>query len=149
MRGQGCASAAVLAAALCLGACGAPVDEPLAAPAPAKKAAAPAAEALGGASLPPDALAYRCDNGERLRAAYPSPEVAIVQYRGELHRLTLARSASGARYTDDTRQWWTKGEAEGTISRLKPEEDIASEPGVACRLETARPPETMGARPES
>ncbi len=148
MRGQGCASAAILAAAFCLGACGGPVDEPVATPAPAKKAAAPAAEALGGASLPPDALAYRCDNGERLGAAYPSPEVAIVKDRGDLHRRPLARPARGARYTDYPRQWWTKGEAEGTISRLKPGEDIASEPGVACRLETARPPETMGARPQ-
>ena len=151
--------AAGLIAAVVLSACG-PASEETAAPqgsaprveppqpqAPRAKAMAPAAEPLGRPSLPDDALSYRCGNGERLRAAYPSADVAIVQYRGEVHQLTIARSASGARYTDATLQWWTKGRETGTVSRLAAGESIASEAGVECRLEVARTPATIGQPP--
>lgn len=151
--------AAGLFAAVVLSACS-PASEETAAPqasapqvqapqpqAPRAKAMAPAAEPLGRPSLPDDALSYRCANGERLRAAYPSADVAIVQYRGEVHRLTIARSASGARYTDATLQWWTKGRETGTVSRLAAGESIATEAGAECRLEVARTPAPIGQPP--
>ena len=31
-------------------------------------------------------------------------------------------------------QWWTKGMTQGSLAQLKPGEDIASDPGVACAV---------------
>jgi membrane-bound inhibitor of C-type lysozyme len=54
-------------------------------------------------------ITYSCASGERSVVSYPSPETAVLSYRGETHRLQLVRSASGARYADDTFVWWIKG----------------------------------------
>jgi membrane-bound inhibitor of C-type lysozyme len=54
-------------------------------------------------------ITYSCASGERSVASYPSPETAVLAYRGETHRLQRVRSASGARYADDTIVWWIKG----------------------------------------
>ncbi|MEJ2315844.1 MAG: MliC family protein [Gammaproteobacteria bacterium] len=54
-------------------------------------------------------ITYTCASGERSVASYPSPETAVLAYRGETHRLQRVRSASGARYADDTIVWWIKG----------------------------------------
>jgi membrane-bound inhibitor of C-type lysozyme len=54
-------------------------------------------------------ITYACESGERAVASYPSPESAVLVYRGETHRLQRVISASGARYADDTFVWWIKG----------------------------------------
>lgn len=64
-----------------------------------------------------DADIYVCDEGTEIRAAYPEPDLAIVQYRADIHVLTEAISASGARYIDDRIEWWTKGEDHATLFR--------------------------------
>ncbi len=74
---------------------------------------------------------YVCTDGRIVSARYPDSTTAQVEIAGVGHRLTLARSASGARYVGDALQWWTKGD-EGRLSALKPGEDVAADPGVNC-----------------
>ena len=59
---------------------------------------------------------YTCASGERSVVSYPSPETAVLSYRGETHRLQLVRSASGARYADDHIVWWSKGDESSLFS---------------------------------
>jgi membrane-bound inhibitor of C-type lysozyme len=79
---------------------------------------------------------YLCTDGRKVVASYPDTRTAVVTLRGQTHTLTAALSADGVRYVGDGWQWWTKGTTEGTLAQLKPEEQVASAPGVAC---TARP----------
>ena len=102
-------------------------------------AAAPPAPA-GAVNPHVTVTAYVCEGGARLTAAYPDSQTAIVDYRGHAYTLKLARSGSGARYTGFGLQWWTKGLEHGTLARLKPGEDIASDAGVACDAEPVEPP---------
>ena len=51
--------------------------------------------------------------------------------------LKIAISASGARYTGDGLQWWTKGVDQGQLSPLAPGEDIATAQGVNCKAPDA------------
>lgn len=65
-----------------------------------------------------DADIYACDNDVEIRAAYPDVDIAVVQYRGDIHILRQAVSADGARYTDERIEWWVKGagpDAEATV----------------------------------
>lgn len=102
---------------------------------------APAAPPPAGAVNPHVTVtAYVCEGGTRLTAAYPDSQTAIVDYRGHAYTLKIVRSGSGARYTGFGLQWWTKGVEHGTLARLKPGEDIASDPGVACEAEPVEPP---------
>jgi membrane-bound inhibitor of C-type lysozyme len=52
---------------------------------------------------------YRCENGERVLADFRGEEARIILERGDRLTLRLAASASGARYTDGTTTFWTKG----------------------------------------
>lgn len=74
---------------------------------------------------------YVCEDGRTLSALYPDSQTAQLMVGDTTHLLRIARSASGARYTGDALQWWTKGE-EGALAPLKAGEDIASAPGVRC-----------------
>jgi len=96
-------------------------DPPAAAP-PAKPATKTVAMAW---------VRYVCEDGRTLSALYPDADTAQLMVGDTTHPLRIARSASGARYTGDALQWWTKGD-EGTLAPLKPGEDIASAPGVTC-----------------
>lgn len=116
-------------------------------PSPQKAVAtAPAARPLGEApDFKPDAVSYRCMNGEQLRVAYRAPDAALVTYRGETQVLALGQSASGARYAGGGWQWWIKGESEGVFSRLPVDAAIAPGEGVTCKLEVvARPATEIG-----
>lgn len=119
-----------------LGACE-PLSPPQEAMSPAKAiATAPAARPLGeAADFKPDAVAYRCVNGERLRVAYRGPDAALITYRGETHLLSLAPSTSGVRYAGDGWQWWIKDQGEGVFSRLPVDATIAPGGGVICELD--------------
>ncbi|MBA4795193.1 MAG: MliC family protein [Phenylobacterium sp.] len=125
-----------LVAGLALAGCG--QEETAKTPAPPARpslAGAPSAQALGGgAALGENALSYRCEDGRTLRAAYPDSDTAILELAGETHRLSVARSASGARYVGEGWQWWTKGMADGMIAPLAPGEDIASAESVNCKV---------------
>lgn len=96
-------------------------------PAP-EKANAPAEVAKPEAKL----TSYACADGRTVRASYPDPDTAVVEIDGKSRNLKIAISASGARYTGDGYQWWTKGMSEAQLSPLAPGEDIASAPGVNC-----------------
>ena len=74
---------------------------------------------------------YVCEDGRTLSALYADQETAQLRLGEATHTLRRARSASGARYTGDALQWWTKGD-DGMLAPLKPGEDIASAPGVTC-----------------
>ncbi len=111
-------AAAAVMAGLGLAACSKPAEQ---AQAPAK--AAPAAPVI----------TYACDDGRTVRASYPDTDTAVVEIDGKRRTLKIAISASGARYTGDGYQWWTKGMTQGQLSPLAAGEDIASAPGVNCK----------------
>jgi len=134
--------ALIVVATVWLGACEAAAPPPSGdiAPPPKAIAAAPAAKPLGERlDLSAETVSYRCANGERLNVAYRGADAAMITYRGETRFLPLARSASGARYAGDGWQWWIKGQAEGTLSRLPPGAAVAPGPGVVCKVEAATP----------
>lgn len=65
---------------------------------------------------------FRCASGETMAASYPFTDTARVQYKGEHYDMKIAVSASGARYTNDDFEWWTKGsgtDSEATLFRHK------------------------------
>lgn len=59
--------------------------------------------------LPAKAISYQCDSGNRIIVTYPANETAEVKYMGDMYPMTIAISASGARYVGDGLVWWTKG----------------------------------------
>ncbi|WP_284332315.1 MliC family protein [Dyella flagellata] len=75
---------------------------------------------------------YACSDGQRVQATYPDSNTAVIKLTGVNHTLHIAISGSGARYTGDGWQWWTKGMHDGILAPLAPGESIASAPGVAC-----------------
>lgn len=78
-------------------------------------------------------ISYRCADGRTVQARYVGSDRAELVVDGALHRLAIARSASGARYTGDGWQWWTKGLRDAWLAPLQPGQSIASTPGAACR----------------
>jgi membrane-bound inhibitor of C-type lysozyme len=87
-------------------------------------------QAVGGDPMP--WTTYACSDGQSVQAAYPDTNTALVKINGQTHTLHVAISASGARYTGDRWQWWTKGMHDGMLAPLAPGESIASAPGVTC-----------------
>jgi membrane-bound inhibitor of C-type lysozyme len=78
------------------------------------------------------AAVLHCENGETVEAGYAG-NIAIVRYKNRRHEMRVGMSGSGARYTGDGMQWWTKGFDEGTIAPLPPGEKIATEGLVTCK----------------
>ena len=74
---------------------------------------------------------YHCADGQTLRASYPKPGIAIVEYAGRTRTLKAAASA-GARYVGEGLQWWTKGQAEGVVAPLEAGQDMALGAGIDC-----------------
>ena len=58
---------------------------------------------LHGCDLAP--LEYRCESGRTVEAAYGSDETAVVRYEGNARQMSLAVSASGARYVGGGLEW--------------------------------------------
>lgn len=75
---------------------------------------------------------YECSNGQTLRATYTDTNTAVIILNGKTHTLHIAISGSGARYTGEGWQWWTKGMHDGLLAPLAAGESIASAPGAAC-----------------
>jgi membrane-bound inhibitor of C-type lysozyme len=117
-------------AVLTLAACEKTTEAPKPAPTPDNLAqsAPPATPAA------PDArqIVYACADGSVLKATYPDDKTAVVEYGGKTRTLTVAMSASGARYVGDGLQWWTKGMTDGMVAPLKDGEDVASAKPVEC-----------------
>lgn len=70
------------------------------------------------ASEPGFRATYRCESGRRIQAWYPSDGAAVVVHGGRTLRMTLAVSASGARYVGGGLEWWTKGSGPGSPGTL-------------------------------
>jgi membrane-bound inhibitor of C-type lysozyme len=79
----------------------------------------------------PSWTTYACSDGRIVQAAYPDTNTAWVKIQGQTHTLHVAMSGSGARYTGEGWQWWTKGMHDGMLAPLAKGETIA-DPGVAC-----------------
>lgn len=77
-------------------------------------------------------VVYRCDDGRQVEAHYPDQDTAKLSIDGHEHSLKRVISASGARYTGEQLQWWTRGMKEGWLAPLAAGETIASATGVSC-----------------
>lgn len=112
-----------------------------------KKTESPAAETAESKAPKADAavtpatelVRYSCADGSTVEARYPTPETAQIVTAGKTVDMTIAQSASGARYVGDGWQWWTKGMIDGMLAPLKPGEDIASAAGTTCTAAAAAP----------
>ena len=79
----------------------------------------------------PSWTTYTCSDGQTVQAAYPDTNTARVKIKGQTHLLHVAISGSGARYTGEGWQWWTKGMRDGMLAPLAKGQTIA-DPGVSC-----------------
>lgn len=77
--------------------------------------------AAGGKSI-----SYLCESGHGIDAVYRSGTTAIVRYAGTVHEMTIAISASGARYVGGGLEWWTKGMGPGSTGTLFRHENDAT-----------------------
>ncbi|MGO1500470.1 MAG: MliC family protein [Marinobacter sp.] len=71
-------------------------------------------------STPDSFIAYHCESGTAIQAAYPAHRKAVVKYKEQMLRMNLAVSADGSRYVGDGLEWWTSGSgvgSEGTLFR--------------------------------
>jgi len=64
----------------------------------------------------PREVTYRCAGGAQLAVTYPEPvrqrqQPVLLVWKGRTSRLSLAQSASGARYVSRTLVWWSKGDS--------------------------------------
>lgn len=69
-------------------------------------------------------LTYRCESGATIQVHYPSNSTATVTYAEQTLAMTIAVSASGARYVGEQLEWWTKGAgvgSKGTLFRHEPD----------------------------
>ena len=101
-------------------------------PGPTAQTQTSPAPAAGAVNPTVTVTTYACAGGQPLVAGYPDRDTAVVTWKGHSYSLKLARSGSGARFTGYGLQWWSKGLRRGTISTLKPGEQVASDPGVEC-----------------
>ncbi|MFN3584669.1 MliC family protein [Phenylobacterium sp.] len=94
----------------------------------------------GAPALPPKVPAapretrvvgYACEDGKPVQARYVGQDSATLVFDGKTYSLRRAISASGARYTGDGLQWWSKGD-DGLRAPLAPGEEIASAKPVTC-----------------
>jgi membrane-bound inhibitor of C-type lysozyme len=97
-----------------------------------------AASAPGPAAVADGAwIVYRCESGREVAASYPADSLAFVRYQGATREMSVARSASGARYTGDGYEWWTRGTGPGSTGRLarfRGDELTASLPLEECTV---------------
>ncbi|HST61004.1 MAG TPA: MliC family protein [Longimicrobium sp.] len=97
-----------------------------------------AASAPGPATVADGAwIAYRCTSGRELAASYPTDSIAFVRYAGATREMRAAVSASGARYTGDRYEWWTRGTGPGStgqLSRFAGDETTASDVLEQCTV---------------
>lgn len=61
---------------------------------------------------------YVCDSGETIAAAYPTTDLARVDYQNTTYTMQVAVSGSGVRYVGSGLEWWTKGSGSGSQGTL-------------------------------
>lgn len=96
-------------------------------------ASAPGAAPVAGGAW----IGYRCESGRALDASYPTDSSAFVRYAGTTREMRVAVSASGARYTGDGLEWWTRGTGPGStgrLSRFAGDETTASDVLESCTV---------------
>lgn len=97
-----------------------------------------AASAPGAATVADGAwITYGCESGRSLAASYPTDSIAFVRYAGATREMRVAVSASGARYTGDGMEWWTRGTGPGStgrLSRFAGDEATASDVLESCTV---------------
>lgn len=77
-------------------------------------------------AAPGKSISYLCESGYGVDAVYRSGTTAIVRYAGTVREMTIAISASGARYVGGGLEWWTKGVGPGSTGILFRHEDDAT-----------------------
>jgi len=55
------------------------------------------------------AIPYRCEDGTRLIARFPTPDHMTLDQDGTLARMQRIAAASGAKYADAQRTFWSRG----------------------------------------
>lgn len=80
---------------------------------------------------------YNCE-GQKIKASFPNDKIAVILYSGEIIVLNEAPSASGARYTGESFQLWSKGKNEFNLATIS-EDDIVNgktsdDKGRTCKL---------------
>jgi len=90
------------------------------------------------AAAPPDGEAWlhECADGRTVTAWYPANNTARLRIDDETIVMSVAISASGARYVGGGWQWWTKGR-DAWLAPLAPGEDVASAGGTHCPARSA------------
>lgn len=86
---------------------------------------------------------YRCDDGATLEVRYPTQHAARIVHQGQTLDMTLARSASGARYTGSGWEWWSKGRLQASLAPLADGGRIVPERRVTCRLDVSAAPDSQ------
>ncbi|WP_372786988.1 MliC family protein [Phenylobacterium sp.] len=106
-----------------------------------RKAEATPPPAASTGPVNPDAgvTAYRCQDGQTIVAGYPDSKSAVVTYKDHAYSLKLAGTDGGVRYTGYGLQWTVQG-GRGVLAVLKPGEERASDPGLACAADEAGKP---------
>ena len=61
---------------------------------------------------------YQCESGEKIVATYSTINSATIEYQNNSYKMTIAVSASGARYVGENYEWWTKGSGSGSLGSL-------------------------------
>jgi membrane-bound inhibitor of C-type lysozyme len=100
--------------------------------------APPAPPAAGPVNPDAGVTAYRCQDGQAIVAGYPDRNTAVVTYKGHAYTLKLAGTEEGARYTGYGLQWTVNGRR-AVLAALKPGEERAGGPGLACVADQAAP----------
>jgi membrane-bound inhibitor of C-type lysozyme len=105
-----------------------------------RKAESPPPAPPSAGQVNPDAgvTDYRCRDGQAIVAGYPDRNTAVVSYKGHAYTLKLAGTEEGSRYTGYGLQWTVKGPG-AVLAVLKPGEERASDPGLACVADQAAP----------
>jgi len=57
------------------------------------------------------AIVYHCEDGTRLTARFPAPDQMTLEQGGSLARMQRVPTASGAKYADHQRTFWSRGES--------------------------------------
>lgn len=95
-------------------------------------------------------VSYGCNGGKVLTATYPDARTAVVTFGGQTVTMTLADSASGARYTGSGRQWWLKtypDREEGVLSPSPTGAAAGGPPIATCRRALSATPATPPVQP--
>ena len=98
----------------------------------------PAPPAAGPVNPDAGVTAYHCQDGQAIVAGYPDRNTAVVTYKGHAYTLKLAGTEEGARYTGYGLQWTVNGRR-AVLAALRPGEERASGPGLACVADQAGP----------